>query len=109
MIGGNLRIVPSDFIRSMLREGFSQDEIYDVLTGAGIPWQEAQLLIERVEAELRGAGFEPRTSQMKRILDEALEETRREILSKIESISKQIEFLRIQNGRASAKKKFTRF
>ncbi len=103
-----MRVAPSDFIRSMLREGFSQDEIYDVLTGAGIPWEEAQLLIERVEAELHGAGFEPRTTQTKKIVDEALAETRMELLSKIDAICKQIELLRIQTGHNRGRKKFTR-
>jgi hypothetical protein len=80
----------------MFREGFSRDEIYDVLTGIGLPWQEVQLLIERVDAELREAGFESRPTQMKKVLEDALQETKQELLSHLESLARQLEFLRFE-------------
>jgi hypothetical protein len=80
----------------MLREGFSRDEIYDVLTGIGLPWHEVQLLIQRVEAELRGAGFESRPAQVKRVLEETLQETKRELFARLESLTRQLEFLRFE-------------
>jgi hypothetical protein len=89
-------LTASDFIRSMFREGFSRDEIYDVLTGIGLPWQEVQLLIERVEAELREAGFESRPTRLKRVLEEILQETKRELFVRLESLARQLEFLRFE-------------
>jgi hypothetical protein len=80
----------------MFREGFSRDEIYDVLAGVGLPWQEVQLLIQRIEMELRDAGFESRPTQVKRVLEETLQETKRELLARLESLTRQLEFLRFE-------------
>lgn len=77
----------------MRREGYSTLEIYDVLTGAGLPWQEIQLLIERVEIELKGMKFEERPTQLKLALESALEEFREELNLKLEILDKKISAL----------------
>lgn len=43
-----------------MREGFSRDEVYDVLAGMGLPGEQVQLVIDRVKMEFEGAGLEPR-------------------------------------------------
>ncbi|MCK4405567.1 MAG: hypothetical protein KAV43_03565, partial [Hadesarchaea archaeon] len=57
-------VAASDVIRSMMRSGFSHDEIYDVLAGTGLPGEQIQLLIDRVAAEFQEAKFEPQTSRL---------------------------------------------
>ncbi|MEM3401707.1 MAG: hypothetical protein QXH08_00555 [Candidatus Hadarchaeales archaeon] len=80
----------SNIIRSMRREGHSTSEIYDVLTGAGLPWQEVQLLIERVELELREMKFESRPDQLRRLLDEAFRDLENKINARLEAIEKKL-------------------
>ncbi|MFN4133401.1 MAG: hypothetical protein ACK4GQ_03425 [Candidatus Hadarchaeales archaeon] len=80
----------SNIIRSMRREGYSTSEIYDVLTGAGLPWQEVHLLIERVELELQEMKFESRPDQLRRLLDEALANLRDEISARLETIERKL-------------------
>ncbi len=87
-------VAASDIVRSMKREGFADEEIYDVLAGIGLPGEQVQLIIDRVSAEFSEAKLEPRTTRLgvevKRVFEEALEETRHEILVKIDAFSREL-------------------
>ena len=87
-------VAASDIVRSMKREGFSDEEIYDVLTGIGLPGEQVQLIIDRVSAEFSEAKLEPRTTrlgtEMKRVFEEALKEIQHEILTKIDAFSREL-------------------
>lgn len=67
-----------DLIRSMRSYGFSQGEIHDVVTGAGAPGEEVQILIDRIESDFESANFERKnsriTEEIKKIFEEKLEE-----------------------------------
>jgi hypothetical protein len=89
----------------MFREGFSQEEVLDVLTGMGLPWQEVQLLIERIEAELREAGFESRPTQMEKVLQRNLQGLKRELLARMDTLSQRIELLRLELRRRGSNTK----
>jgi len=87
-------VAASDIVRSMKREGFSDEEIYDVLTGIGLPGEHVQLIIDRVSAEFSEAKLEPRTTRLgvevKRVFEEALKEIQHEILTKIDTFSREL-------------------
>ena len=87
-------VAASDIVRSMKREGFLDEEIYDVLTGIGLPGEHVQLIIDRVSAEFSEAKLEPRTTRLgvevKRVFDEALKEIQHEILTKIDTFSREL-------------------
>jgi len=87
-------VAASDIVRSMKREGFSDEEIYDVLAGIGLPGEHVQLIIDRVSAEFSEAKLEPRTTRLgvevKRVFEEVLKETRHEILTKIDTFSREL-------------------
>ena len=87
-------VAASDVVRSMKREGFVDDEIYDVLTGIGLPGEQVQLMIDRVSAEFEEAKLEPRTTrlgaEMKRVFGEVLAETQHEILKRIDNFSREL-------------------
>jgi len=87
-------VAASDIVRSMKREGFSEEEIYDVLTGIGLPGEHVQLIIDRVSAEFSEAKLEPRTTRLgvevKRVFEEALKEIQHEILTKIDTFSREL-------------------
>jgi DNA-binding transcriptional MerR regulator len=74
----------ADIIRSMLWEGYSKEEIHEVLAAAGYPLSETWLLIERICADLEEAEIQPKTERFRRILAESLEEFREQILTEIE-------------------------
>jgi len=87
-------VAASDIVRSMKREGFLDEEIYDVLTGIGLPGEHVQLIIDRVSAEFSEAKLEPRTTRLgvevKRVFEEALKEIQHEILTKIDTFSREL-------------------
>jgi len=82
----------------MKRLGFADDEIYDVLTGIGLPGEQVQLLIDRVSAEFEEAKLEPRTSRLaaevQRIFKGALSETRSEISAQMKALSDELQLIR---------------
>jgi len=92
-------VAASDIVRSMKREGFADEEIYDVLAGIGLPGEQVQLMIDRVSAEFSETKLESRTTRLgvevKRVFEEVLGETRHEILAKIDAFS--IEFMLAKN------------
>jgi ABC-type phosphate transport system auxiliary subunit len=85
-------------VRSMKRMGFADDEIYDVLTGIGLPGEQVQLIIDRVSSEFEEAKLEPRTSKLasevRDIFKEALSETRSEISAQIKALSDELQLIR---------------
>jgi hypothetical protein len=87
-------VAASDIVRSMKREGFSEEEIYDVFTGIGLPGEHVHLIIDRVSAEFSEAKLEPRTTRLgvevKRVFEEALKEIQHEILTKIDTFSREL-------------------
>jgi uncharacterized coiled-coil DUF342 family protein len=82
----------------MKRLGFADDEIYDVLTGVGLPGEQVQLLIERVSAEFDEAKLEPRTSRLvvevQRIFNDSIMETKSEISTKMNALSDELQLIR---------------
>jgi len=93
-------VAASDVIRSMMRMGFSHDEIYDVLTGVGLLGEQIQLLIDRVSAEFHEAKIEPRTSRLgvevDRVFGEAFEELRSELFARMGSVARELEFVKVK-------------
>jgi len=93
-------VAASDVIRSMMRMGFSHDEIYDVLIGIGLPGEQIQLLTDRVSAELHEAKLEPRTSRLgvevERVFEGAFEELRHELFARMSSIARELEFVKVK-------------
>ncbi len=93
-------VAASDVIRSMMRMGFSHDEIYDVLTGIGLPGEQIQLLTDRVSVEFHEAKLEPRTSRLGvevgRIFEGAFEELRHELFARMSSIARELEFVKVK-------------
>jgi hypothetical protein len=92
MVGSG--VAASDIVRSMKREGFADEEIYDVLAGIGLPGEQVQLIIDRVSAEFSETKLESRTTRLgvevKRVFEEALGETRHEILAEIDAFSREL-------------------
>lgn len=90
----------SDIIRSMMREGYSRDEIYDVLSGAGFPGEHVQLLIDRVAAEFREARMEPKPSRLaaevKEVFGRKFEELSHAALTRVDSLDHRLELLRTE-------------
>lgn len=93
-------VAASDVIRSMMRSGFSKDEIYDVLAGTGLPGEQVQLLIDRVAAEFREAKFEPQTSRLgvevEKVFSEAFEGLKHDLFARIDSIPRKLELVKVE-------------
>lgn len=93
-------VAASDVIRSMMRSGFSRDEIYDVLAGTGLPGEQVQLLIDRVAAEFREAKFEPQTSRLgvevEKVFSEAFEGLKHDLFARIDSIPRKLELVKVE-------------
>lgn len=93
-------VAASDVIRSMMRSGFAHDEIYDVLTGTGLPGEQVQLFIDRVAAEFREAKFESRTSRLgaevEEIFNEAFEGLQHELFARMGSVARELELVRVE-------------
>ncbi len=84
-----------NLVRSMRRIGFSYEELYDGLTGAGISSMEAQLLLERIEEDFEDTNIESQSTRLgrevERVFDEKLKETKVEIKSKLRKFEMKIE------------------
>lgn len=97
---GSSGIAASDVIRSMMREGFSNNEIYDVLTGIGLYGEQVQLLIDRVAAEFHEARLEPRTSrlgaEMGRLFAESFEELKHWLGTQMDTVSQGLELVKVE-------------
>ncbi|KUO43231.1 MAG: hypothetical protein APU95_01915 [Hadesarchaea archaeon YNP_N21] len=88
----------SDIIRSMLRMGFSKDDIYDVFAGVGLPGEQVQLLIDRISAEFYESNLESRatklSSELSQIFKEELHCVQQALFSKMDLISIELQFLK---------------
>lgn len=84
-----------DVVRSMKRVGFSYEEVFDVLTGAGISGGELQLLLDRVEENFEDAKVESRASRLGKevetIFDKKLGEVNIELESKFRTFNRKLE------------------
>lgn len=91
-------VAASDVVRSMKREGFVDDEIYDVLTGIGLPGEQVQLLLDRVSAEFEEAGLEPRTSRLgaevREVFKEVLGEAQNTIIYRVDEFSHELQIVK---------------
>ena len=97
---GSSGLAASDVIRSMMREGFSHDEVYDVLTGIGLQGEQVQLLLDRVAAEFHEAKLEPRTSRLgaevEKLFIEAFEGLRHELAERIDRLCRELDFAKLE-------------
>lgn len=93
-------VAASDVIRSMMRSGFSHDEIYDVLTGTGLLGEQVQLLIDRVAAELHRAGLESQPSRLSaevtKVFQSAFEDLQHTVQTRVGSLEHQLELLKTE-------------
>ena len=84
----------TDIARVMKRLGFSQEEIYDTLTGAGIPGTDAQLLLDRIDDEFEDVEYESKVSrvgeEVKDIFEAELDVLRIKLDSRIRTFEKNI-------------------
>jgi hypothetical protein len=85
----------SDLIRSMMRMGFSREEIYEVLAGAGVFGEEVHLLMEHLRAEFEESGLEARPShlagELLRVLKPELEALAREVFARLDFLQREVE------------------
>ncbi|MDI6884271.1 MAG: hypothetical protein QMD00_03975 [Hadesarchaea archaeon] len=93
-------VAASDVIRSMMRAGFSHDEIYDVLTGTGLPGEQVQLLIDRVAAEFHEAKLEPHPSRLatevEKVFRGEIEDLQHMMLTQMDSLTRQLELVKTE-------------
>jgi hypothetical protein len=93
-------LIASDIIRSMTRAGFSRDEIYDVLSGIGLPGEQVQLLIDRVAAEFHDAGLEPRPSRLSAeveiVFEKALGKLQHTMLARMDTLTQRLELAKTE-------------
>lgn len=90
-------------VRSMKRTGFQYEEIYDILTGAGISSEETELLLNRIETDFEDAKFDSKKTRLgkevEEILSSEMKKTKNELNSDIKSLKEKIKTLdsEIQN------------
>lgn len=93
-------VASSDIVRSMMRAGFSHEEIYDVLTGVGLPGEQLQLLMDRIAADFHTAKLESRPSQLavevERMIRQSQEKMQRELVFRIEASARQLEMIKLE-------------
>jgi len=92
-----------DVVRSMKRTGFQYEEIYDILTGAGISSEETELFLTRIETDFEDAKFDTKKTRLgkevENIFSTEIEKTKTELNSEINFLKKKTEDLKseIQN------------
>jgi len=91
-------VAVSDVMRTMMRLGFQDEEIYDVFVAMGFPPEEIELLIERLRGEFEKAGIQPLSLHVSREVMEGLrpilKEMEQTLVVKLEAISLKLELLR---------------
>ena len=82
----------------MKRLGFANDDIYDTLTGIGLPGEQIQLLIDRISAEFHEAGLEPRisrlASEVEKIFRKEFLEANSSLLARVDLLSRELKLVR---------------
>jgi len=93
-------VAASDVVRSMKREGFADEEIYDVLTGTGLFGEQVQLLIDRIAAEFEEAKLEPKPSRLgvevSKMFKAEFEDFKHGLTTRIDSLSHGLGFLKVE-------------
>lgn len=93
-------VAASDIIRSMMRAGFSRDEIYDVLVSVGLPGEQVQLLIDRVAAGFHETELEPRPSRLaaevEKVFRGAIDDMQHAMLTRMDSLARQLELIKTE-------------
>ncbi len=83
-----------------MRAGFSHEEIYDVVSSAGVPGEQLQLLIDRIASDFHDAKIEPRPCQLatevEAITNRQMEDLRNDILAKIDMLARQVEMVKLE-------------
>ncbi|MFW5932746.1 MAG: hypothetical protein ACOCSH_01215 [Candidatus Hadarchaeota archaeon] len=98
MLGSEKRPTLVDLIRSMRSHGYSQEEIHDVVTGAGAPGEEVWILMDRIESDFETSRYETRISrisgEMQSIFKDQLEELRLDLRSNLRNLDQGMRDLR---------------
>ncbi|MEM2508338.1 MAG: hypothetical protein QXF11_03015 [Candidatus Hadarchaeales archaeon] len=81
----------TDVIRAMFALGFSPEEIYEILSMAGLPWEDAQLLIERLKNE--SEKFVGREDRLLKAVEEVVRQNHSELIEKLSSMEMKIDFI----------------
>lgn len=98
-------------IRSMKRLGFPEEEIYDVLTGSGLPGGDVQLLMDRIKADFEDAKIDSQKSRLAEEVEEIIEQKIEKMKTKIESRHREIDrnIKDIENELSSVKNRMIEF
>ena len=71
----------------MMRRGFQRGDIYNTIVGVGLPGEQVQLLLDRVQAEFEEANLASRASvlaeEISRKVDETIKEMEIKIISEL--------------------------
>jgi len=97
MSGG---VAASDVIRSMMRAGFSRDEIYDVLVSVGLQGEQVQLLIDRVATGFQEVELESRPSRLavevEKIFRRTIDDMQHSVLTRMDLLARQLELIKTE-------------
>lgn len=95
MLDSREEITATDVTRSMKRLGFSHQEIYDTLTGVGIPGGEVQFLMDRIDDDFEDAELDSRTSRLaeevEEIFSRELERSKVDLESKLQTLKRNLD------------------
>lgn len=81
----------ADIVRAMFALGFSSEEIYEVLSMAGLPWEDAQLLIERLRDE--SERFANREDRLLKAVEKVVKRNHLELIEKLSSVEIKVDFI----------------
>lgn len=84
-MSSDMDITCTSVIRSMNRVGFSQEEIYDTITGMGVSGNDAQILMDRVKAELESIEFESRIGRLSKEVESIIEVNVEKMMTELNS------------------------
>ncbi len=94
MFGSDERPTILDVVRSMKRLGFSYEEIYDVLTSAGISSGEVELFLDRIEVDFDDIKIKSKKSrigeELEKVFKHHLKKIKIEINSEIRILKEKI-------------------
>ncbi|KXB06622.1 hypothetical protein AKJ52_01915 [candidate division MSBL1 archaeon SCGC-AAA382C18] len=95
----------------MKRLGFPDEEIYDALTGSGLPGGDVQLLMDRIEADFEDAEMDSQkyrlAEEVEQIIEQKIEKMETNIESKYRSADRNIK--EVQNELSSLKNRMMEF
>ncbi len=83
-----------DVVKSMKRKGYQYQEIHHILTSAGIPEEEAEKLLKRIEHEFTEKQINPQkdiiTKELEKILKNQIKQQTSQIKSQIKTLKHKI-------------------